>query len=55
MDNFVCIHDLANELLNLLVVHLPNLVEPDLVALLEALELLLQLFELAGKLLVVSR
>lgn len=55
VDHLVRVDDLADELLDLLVVHLPDLVEPDLVALLEPLELLLKLLELPRELLVPLR
>lgn len=53
MNYLVSVNDLTDELLDLLVIHLPDLVEPDLITLLEALELLLQLLKLARELLVV--
>jgi hypothetical protein len=50
---FISINNLPDELLYLLVVHLPNLVEANLIAFFKPLEFFLQLLKLARKFLVV--
>ena len=53
MNDLVGVNNLSDELFDLLVIHLPDLVEANLVAFLETFELLLELLELASELLVV--
>jgi len=53
VNDLISIDDLFDKLLDLLVIHLPNLIKPDLIALLEPLEFLLEFLKLPCELLIV--
>ena len=55
MDNLIRVYDLLNDLLRLLLIHLPNLFQSCIVRLLKALKFLLKLLKLLGLLLEVTR